>query len=136
MGITRVFGKKETAEKIKTIAVATILTDSDSGKSLILSAAAGVAVTLPSVAVAGFNVKVIVGSAFATTDFTIVSPTSVIQGGSIVNSVFVPASNENTISFVASAESIGDYVNIVSDGTNYYVDGVGALAGSVTFTAV
>ena len=136
MATTRVFGKKDEAEKIKTIAVATTLTDSDSGKVLILNASAGKVVTLPSVAIAGFNLKVIVGSAFATTNFTVVAPTAKIQGGSIVNSVFVPAADENTISFVASAESVGDYVEIVSDGTNFYANGVGALAGSITFTAV
>lgn len=136
MATTRVFGKKDEAEKIKTIAVATTLTDSDSGKVLILNAAAGKVVTLPSVAIAGFNLKVIVGAAFATTNFTVVAPTAKIQGGSIVNSVFVPAADENTISFVASAESVGDYVEIVSDGTNFYANGVGALAGSITFTAV
>lgn len=136
MATTRIFGKKDQAEVIKTIAVATTLTDIDSGKVLILNAAAGKVVTLPSVAVAGFNVKVIVGAAFATTNFTVVAPTAKIQGGSIVNSVFVPAADENTISFVASAESVGDYVDLVSDGTNYYVSGVGALAGSVTFTSV
>jgi len=136
MATTRIFGKKDQAEKIQTVAAAVTLTDSDSGKVLILNAAAGKVVTLPSVAVAGFNVKVVVGAAFATTNFTVVAPTAKIQGGSIVNSVFVPAADENTISFVASAESVGDYVDLVSDGTNYYVSGVGALAGSVTFTSV
>jgi len=48
----------------------------------------------------------------------------------------VPASNENTISFVATAETIGDFIEIYSDGTNFYADGVGAAAGSITFTAV
>jgi len=133
---TRIFGKQDTAKKIKTITATTTLTSNDSGKVLILNAAAGKVITLPSVAVAGFNLKVVVGAAFATTNFTVVAPTAKIQGGAIVNSVFVAAADENTISFVATAETVGDYVNIVSDGTNFYVDGVGAAAGSVTFTAV
>lgn len=133
---TRIFGKKDADAKIKTIAAATTLTDSDSGKVILLSAAAGKVVTLPSVAVKGFNVKVLLGAAFATTNFTIVAPTAKIQGGAIVNSVYVPAVDENTISFVATAETVGDYVELVSDGINYYVNGVGALAGSITFTAV
>lgn len=134
--ITRRFGKLEQAVDTKTIAVATTLTDSDSGKVLILNAAAGKVVTLPSVAVDGFNIKVVVGAAFATTNFTVVAPTAKIQGGAIVNSTFVAAADENTISFVATAETVGDYIEIVSDGTNFYVNGVGALAGSITFTAV
>jgi len=131
-----VYGDEKLAKETNTLAVAKVLTASDSGKVFTLSATTGKAFTLPSVAIDGFNAKFIVGSAFATTNFTIVAPTNVIQGGAIVNSVFVPASNENTISFVATAETLGDYINIVSDGTNFYVDGVGALAGSVTFTAV
>lgn len=133
---TTISGAEFQLSRTNTISTATTLTNADSGKVFTLSNATGVAVTLPSVAVDGFKTKFIVGSAFATTNFTIVAPTSVIQGGGIVNSVFVPASNENTISFVASAETIGDYVEVTSDGTNFYVNGVGALAGSITFTAV
>jgi hypothetical protein len=133
---TTIYGVEELAARTNTLAVAKTLTASDSGNVFTLSATTGKVITLPSVAVDGFKAKFLVGAVFATTDFTIVAPTSVIQGGAIVNSVFVPASNENTISFVASAESIGDYINIVSDGTNFYVEGVGALAGSITFTAV
>ena len=133
---TTLSGAEFQLSRTNTLSTATTLTNADSGKTFTLSGSAGVAITLPSVAVDGFNARFIVGSAFATTNFTLVAPTSIIQGGGIVNSVFVPASNENTISFVASAETIGDYISIVSDGTNYYVNGVGALAGSITFTAV
>ena len=139
MGSTRgttIYGVEEQVNRTNTLAVATTLTNSDSGKVFTLSATTGKVITLPSVAIDGFNAKFVVGSAFATTNFTVVAPTQVIQGGAIVNSVFVPAGNENTISFVASAETIGDYIDIVSDGTNYYVSGAGALAGSITFTAV
>ena len=122
--------------RTETLAAAKTLGSGDSGKVFTLSAATGKAITLPSVAVDGFNAKFVVGAVFATTNFTIVAPTAVIQGGANVNSVFVPAANENTISFVATAETVGDYINIVSDGTNYYVDGFGAGTGSITFTAV
>ncbi len=120
---------------IKTIAVATTLTAADSGKTCMLSAAGGAAVTLPAVA-AGLKFKFIVGAAFATTNWTVVTASSanVIQGGAIVNSTFVAASNEDTISFVASAETIGDFVEVICDGTNWFANGVGASAGSITFT--
>ena len=114
---------------------AVTLTASDSGKDIYLDAAAGFAITLPAVT-SGLKYKFIVGSAFATTDFTVVAATSVIQGGAIVNSTFVAASDENTISFVASAETVGDYIELSSDGTNWYASGVGAGAGSITFTDV
>ena len=112
----------------------TDLTGVDSGKTIYLNAAEGFAIGLPTLA-AGLKFKFVVGAAFATTDFTIVASTNVIQGGAIVNSVFVPAVTENTISFVATAETIGDYVELECDGTNWIVSGVGAAAGAITFTA-
>lgn len=121
--------------KIETLTVATTLTAADSGKVFILGAAIGAAITLPGVAMAGFKAKFITGLAFATTDWTIVAATNVIQGSVIVNSTHVAGSNENTISFVASAESLGDWVEIVSDGTNWYVNGSGVTTGSITLTA-
>jgi hypothetical protein len=113
---------------------AATLTAADSGKDVYLDATAGFAITLPTVT-AGLKYKFIVGSAFATTNFTIVAATNVIQGGAVVNSTFVPAVDENTISFVATAETVGDYIELSSDGTNWYASGNGALAGSITFTA-
>jgi len=121
--------------KVTDITAAVTLTTEDSGTHLMLNAAAGVVITLPAVTQKGVNFRIGTKAAFATTNFTIVASTNVIQGGAIVNSVFVPAVNENTISFVATAETIGDFVYIFSDGTNWHVSGVGASAGSITFTA-
>jgi hypothetical protein len=108
----------------------------DSGKTIMLNAAEGFAITLPA-PVAGLKYKFLVAAAFATTNFTVVTDSgdNVIQGGAIVNSVFVPAANEDTINFVATAETIGDYVVIESDGTNWLAEGVGAASGAITFTA-
>jgi hypothetical protein len=116
------------------IDAAKTLTREDCGKSFKLKAAAGVEILLPAV-FDGMRYRFTTGLAFATTDFTIVSTTNVIQGTAIVNGAHVAASNENTISFVASAESLGDYIDIESDGTNIYVSGSGVTAGSITFTA-
>lgn len=108
---------------VRIVTGAVTLTQADTGSDLVLNAAAGAAVTLPALT-KGFNARIIVGAGFATTNWTVVSSTNVIQGGAVVNSTFVPAANENTISFVASAETVGDYVDITCDGTNYYVSGV------------
>lgn len=134
MSTTILYGDEKLAAKVETISAARTLTASDSGKLFTLSAAAGVAITLPSVTVAGFRARFTVGAAFATTNFTVVSPTAVIQGSADVNSTLVPAANENTISFVATAETVGDYVEIYSDGTNFYAYGIAAAAGGITFT--
>jgi hypothetical protein len=58
----------------------------------------------------------------------------IIQGGAKVLNSDVPAESEDTISFVATAEKVGDYVELWSDGTSWFVDGRGAATGSITFT--
>jgi hypothetical protein len=122
---------------VEAITGATTLTAEDSGKVLILKASAGAQITLPAVATsAGLRFKFIVGLAFATTDWTIKAATNVIEGSVLVNGAHVAGVDENTISFVASAESIGDFAELVCDGTNWYVNGSGVSAGSITLTAV
>jgi carbohydrate-binding DOMON domain-containing protein len=116
-----------------TIAAATTLTAKDSGKTFLLAAAAGAAIALPALGLWKF--KFITGSAFATTNWTIVSATNVIQGHVIVNGAPVVGADENTISLVATAETIGDFVEVECDGTNVYAFGSGVVAGSITFTA-
>jgi hypothetical protein len=122
---------------VEAVTGATTLTAEDSGKVFILKAAAGAQITLPAVATsAGLRFKFIVGLAFATTDWTVKAATSVIEGSVLVNGAHVAGVDENTISFVASAESIGDFAELVCDGTNWYVNGSGVTAGAITLTAV
>ena len=121
----------------ETLTGATTLTAEDSGKSFTLNAAAGAQITLPAVATsAGFNFRFTVGALFATTAWTIKAATNKIQGGVIVNSVNVPGADENTITFSAAAETIGDFVQLYCDGTNWYVSGLGTSSGAITLTVV
>jgi len=122
---------------VETLTGATTLTAEDSGKSFSLNAAAGAQITLPAVATsAGFRYRFTVAALFATTAWTIKAATNKIQGGVIVNSVNVPGADENTITFSASADTIGDFVELNCDGTNWYVFGLGTAAGAITLTAV
>ena len=127
---------KRAKEVTETIGAARTITAKDSGKvfQLITSGTDGAAITLPAVA-AGLNFTFVVGAAFATTDWTIVSATNVTEGNVIVAGAHVAGVNENTVSFVATAESIGDYVQYISDGTSWFVSGSGVTTGSITFTA-
>ena len=119
------------------ISSATTLSGADSGKHFSLNAAAGAQITLPAVATsAGFNFRFTVQALFATTAWTIVAATGVIQGGAIVNSVNVASANRNTITFAHAADTIGDFVQLHCDGVNWYVSGVGTTAASITFTTV
>jgi hypothetical protein len=122
---------------VEAVTGATTLTAEDSGKVFILKASAGAQITLPAVATsAGLRFKFIVGLAFATTDWTVKALSNAIEGSVLVNGAHVAGVDENTISFVASAESIGDFAELVCDGTNWYVNGSGVTAGAITLTAV
>lgn len=119
------------------ISAATTLTAADSGRHYSLNAAAGAQITLPAVATsAGLNFRFTVQALFATTAWTILAASNVIQGGAIVNSVNVPGANENTITFAHAADTIGDFILLYCDGVNWYASGVGTTAGAITFTAV
>ena len=119
------------------ISSAITLSAADSGKLFSLNAAAGAQISLPAVASsAGLNFRFTVQALFATTAWTIVAATAVIQGGAIVNSVNVASANRNTITFATAADTIGDFVQLNCDGVNWYVSGVGHTAASITFTTV
>jgi len=133
-------GDPKNAERpgfIDTIAAATSLNEDDNGKIFALNAAAGAEIGLPAVAdiEAGWGVRFYTAAAFATTDWTIVSATNVIQGHALVDGAHVAGIDENTISFVATAESVGDFVDVFFDGTNFIAFGSGVTSGSITFTA-
>jgi hypothetical protein len=122
---------------VETLTGATTLTAEDSDKSFYLNAAAGAQITLPAVATsAGFRYRFTVAALFATTAWTIKAATNKIQGGVIVNSVNVPGADENTITFAHAADTIGDFVELNCDGTNWYVFGLGTASGAITLTAV
>jgi hypothetical protein len=122
---------------METLTGAATLTAEDSGKVFILNAAAGAQITLPAVAdAAGQNYRFIVGALFATTAWTIRAASNRIQGGVIVNSTLVPGADENTITFSASADTVGDFVELKCDGSNWYVFGMGTAAGAITLTVV
>ena len=115
--------------------------DSDSGKVFVLNAAAGAAITLPTVADTseGWNAKFIVGTAFATTDWTIVASAAVIKGG--VNELETDTDDDgpNTtgatnMHLELAAETIGDYYELVFDGTSYWLSGQTVADGALTFS--
>ncbi|QCZ35015.1 hypothetical protein D8Z79_025805 (plasmid) [Escherichia fergusonii] len=120
--------------EVETISAAQTLTEADSGKVLILNAAAGATITLPALG-SGLRFKFVVGAAFATTNWVVDSAEGDnINGILVVNGASVAASGEDQVDFVASAESIGDYIELVCDGSQWLLSGVGSAAGSITTT--
>ena len=124
---------------VETIAAAKTLTHADHGKVFILDAAVGATVTLPALA-DGFRVKFIIGSTFITTNWIIDSAEGdningiISDMGSTVAVVLAAA--EDQINFVATAESVGDYVEFIGDTGNsqWLINGVCGVNGGMTAT--
>lgn len=123
------------AQASQELTAATTLTAADSGKTLYLNLTAGFATTLPAPA-DGLKFKFVLSAAI-TGDMTIVTNASanIIQGTVIVNGASVVGANEDTITFANAAETVGDFVELESDGTNWWITGVAAAAGGITLTA-
>jgi hypothetical protein len=125
--------------KVETISTTTTLTAADSGKVFILDAAAGKVVTLPALK-AGLNFKFIVGAAFATDNWVIDSAEGDNIEGIIADlgstPAGIPATGEDQINFVASAEGLGDWVELVCDYDNsqWIVTGMCRTNGGITVT--
>ena len=119
---------------VDSVSAAVTLTSADSGKWYELAASAGVVVTLPAVE-SGLNFRFVVANAFDTSNYIIDSAEGDnIDGILVVNGASVAASGEDQINFVASAESVGDFIDIWSDGNKWYVWGIGNASGSITAT--
>lgn len=124
---------------VEQIAAATTLTAADNGKVFVLDAAAGATVVLPAL---DYNLrfKFVVGAAFATTNWVIDSAEGDNINGFIADMGATPAvvvaGAEDQINFVATAETIGDWVELVSDYANsqWLVSGSCAANGGITAT--
>ena len=124
--VSRIFSKQETLTATQALAGA------DSGKTFLISGT-GYTVTLPA-PTAGWSAKFIVAAAF-TTDCVIQTPADnrdILNGGVIVNGAIVEADAVDQVTFEDGAESIGDHIEISSDGTNFYLSGNGNAASSIT----
>ena len=124
--LTRIFPKMET------LTAATTLTAADSGRTYLISGT-GYTVTLPAPH-AGFNVKFIIAAAFST-DTVIQTPADnrdTLNGGVIVNGAIVESDATDRVTFEDDAESVGDFIEISSDGTSFFLFGNGNAASSIT----
>jgi len=123
------------ASSVETVAAADTLVASDNGKTFVLNAAAGVTVTLPAVTLTGWRAKFITGAAFATTNFVVASAEGDnIEGSLMVAGAVVDVDAADQINFVATAENIGDYIEVISTGTVWAVFGNALTTGALTAT--
>lgn len=135
-GNVKVRGVQQGGYFAKAITGATTLTNADSGKVCIMNATDGATITLPTLE-DGVWFKFVVGATFANTDWVVDSAEGDnINGTVVVNGASVVAAAEDQINFIATAETVGDWIEIIADetGAQWLVNGVGAAAGSITAT--
>jgi hypothetical protein len=130
----KVGGVQQNLNLVQTVTGALALTAADSGKTLILNAAAGANITLPALS-AGLKFKFIVGAAFATTSWTVTSTAGDdLQGSVIVAGAVVDVDAADVITFVNTAENVGDFVEVFCDGTSWHTFGNALTVGGLTAT--
>ena len=113
------------------LSAATTITADQSGTTFLLSGVVGYAITLPSPA-AGLKYKFIVQDLFATTDWVITATGAIMYGPLMELSSIQAVAGATTINLELGADTIGDWISLESDGTNWYVSGHFAQAASVT----
>ena len=132
--VTGQLGAKELSE---TATADDTLTISESGKTIYFGTA-GVDITLPAVSTAaGVVYRFVVSANFATTSMTVKTSggEDKIYGSLEVAGAVVLCSAEDTVTFVNTAELPGDWIELRSDGTNWYLTGQAGTSGGLTCTA-
>ena len=125
--VTRIFAKYEA------ISVGSALTAADSGKVLKVSGSGGT-VTLPA-PTAGFQIRFVTTGAMDTANTVIAGGTAdKMEGSLIVAGAVVDVDAADQINFVHGSSNLGDFVDIWSDGSNYYVFGNALSSGALTAT--
>jgi hypothetical protein len=126
----------QSIQSYEDVTAANTLTYAECGKTMTLNATAEFASTLPT-PVAGCSFKFIVQAAPVGTAYTIVTSggANIIDGTTVVNGGVIGCVNEDTITFTASAAISGDWVELWSDGTNWFVTGQAFAATGIACTA-
>jgi hypothetical protein len=130
----------DTSSSVADLTAASTLTAADSGKTLFLNSATEFATTLPSPA-AGLRFRFVVKAAPSGASYTVVTASSanILIGG--INELEVDTGDDgpyiadgDTITFADGVAVVGDYVDLVSDGTSWYVSGQANADGGITLT--
>ena len=106
---------------VMTLAADTTLAPADSGKLFICSQAGAYNITLPAVGDAkGWVGTFLLGTA-GSNDFDIIGGTTDVMIGVECGDTNVVIDAADKVTFVASNAVVGERVDIICDGTNYYV---------------
>lgn len=128
--------------KVAVLAGTTTLTHAYNGWTLLLNSATEFATTLPT-PVLGMQLSFVVAAAPSSASYTVVTAAAaeIIFGHVATGDMDAAADADSeatggatTITFVDSKATVGDRVDLVSDGTNWYARGTSAAVDAITFT--
>lgn len=126
--------------KPRELTAVTTLSERDSGKTIFLNSATEFAVTLPKVK-AGLNFTFIVKAAPSGASYTVVSDAQNLIYGQIYTSQVTSTTDADfniyaasTITFADGYSVVGDRVELISDGTNWYARVFCSAYNGVTIT--
>tara|TARA_R100000231_G_scaffold89793_1_gene67847 strand:+ start:215 stop:625 length:411 start_codon:yes stop_codon:yes gene_type:complete len=120
-------------EKYQDITIGETYTMADSGKTIKVSGTGGT-VTLPA-PTEGFNIRFVTTGGLTSANTVIAGGTAdVMEGSIIVAGAVVDVDAADQLNFVHTADNLGDFVEIISDGSNYYVSGNALNSGGITAT--
>lgn len=125
----------DSSANIEVVTTTNAITAAESGKTFIINSATAFVSTLPAVA-AGLRYRFVVGATIVTGGNHTIVPTddNTIYGGAIVAGAEVAASAEGSINLIADLTLPGDQLDVICDGTNWYVNGHIVTSGGLTFT--
>ena len=127
-------GVYQNAGVVSSVTAGVTLTTADNGKTVFLADADSGDVTLPAVTTTGFKVRVVCAFAITASSAVISAEGDNITGTLVVNGATVLSEVEDQVNFILNLAEVGDYIDIVSDGTQWIVNGIGGAAGSITAT--
>lgn len=118
----------------KVVSANTTLTGEDSGKVIFCNGGSAIDITLPA-PVAGYRFKFIVTDVTADVDIVQDADTSDFVGHlEGLSNISAASSSSTKITFSQSGgAAVGDFCELLCDGTNWYVQGGGAANGGVVF---
>jgi len=126
---------------VESVTATNVITAAESGKTFFLKAVAGFLSTLPAPA-AGLRYKFIVGTSPTSNGYTIKTngDTNILIGG--VNELEVDTgddgpyiNNGDLLTFVANVAVVGDWCEVISDGTSWFLTGQTNADGGITLAS-
>lgn len=130
-GVWEMFNKFPLKTNAQTSATTNTLTIAESGRTFFASGSSTVFVLPATSTASGVHYRFVISGAI---DGNVTVRTSDlgnnIEGTLLVAGAVVDCDAEDTITFVADGENIGDYFEIFSNGANWFLGSSGALTGS------